>query len=145
MRQPLVIVGRLGLAVVFLWAGVAKLRDPWMVFAMQMDAMHIFPEASITFLARTMPWVEVILGFLLVAGIKMRYVAPVATFMLAVFFTVVTILYFRGFQGDCGCFGPGEQLGPKTIARDGALVILAIWVTWQVFRPPTGRRLLQYK
>ena len=126
--------GRLALAAIFLWAGIAKLREPWMLFAMQLDAMHIFPDASITFFARTMPWFEVVLGVLLVVGIQMRYVASAATALLVVFFTVVTILYMRGFQGDCGCFGPGEQLGPKTLARDAALVLLAMWVTWEAFR-----------
>jgi uncharacterized membrane protein YphA (DoxX/SURF4 family) len=134
MRRALLIAGRLALAAIFLWAGIAKLREPWMLFAMQLDSMHIFPDASITFFARTMPWLEVILGVLLVVGIQMRYVASAATALLVVFFTVVTMLYMRGFQGDCGCFGPGEQLGPKTLARDLALVLLAMWVTWEAFR-----------
>ncbi len=134
MRRALLIVARLALAAIFLWAGIAKLREPWMLFAMQLDSMHIFPDASITFFARTMPWIEVMLGLLLIAGIQMRYVASAATALLAVFFTVVTILYLRGFQGDCGCFGPGEQLGPKTLVRDAMLVLLAIWVTWESVR-----------
>jgi uncharacterized membrane protein YphA (DoxX/SURF4 family) len=134
MRRALLIAGRLVLAAVFLWAGIAKLREPWMLFAMQLDAMHIFPDASITFFARTVPWLEVVLGVLLIVGIQIRYVASAATALLVVFFTVVTILYMRGFQGDCGCFGPGEQLGPKTLARDAALVLLAMWVTWETFR-----------
>jgi uncharacterized membrane protein YphA (DoxX/SURF4 family) len=134
MRRGLLIVGRLALAAVFLWAAYAKLRDPWMIFAMEIDAMHIVPNSMVEFLARTMPWFELLLGVLLVVGIQMRYVASVATALLAVFFTTLLVLYLRGFQGDCGCFGPGEQLGPKTLARDGALLALSIWVTWQAFR-----------
>jgi putative oxidoreductase len=134
MRRWLLILGRLTLAAVFLWAAYAKLRDPWMIFAMEIDAMHIVPDRMVEFLARTMPWFELLLGVLLVAGIKMRYVASVATALLAVFFATLLVLYLRGFQGDCGCFGPGEQLGPKTLARDGALLALSIWVTWQAFR-----------
>ena len=52
----------------------------------------------------------------------------------ASFFSMLLFLYLRGFQGDCGCFGPGEQLGPKTLARDGTLVALSVWVTWEAFR-----------
>lgn len=134
MRSALWIVGRLALAVVFLWAGIAKLLEPWMLFAMQMDAMHVFPDASITFLARTLPWFEVAIGVLLAGGVKLRYVASAATAVLLIFFAIVTILYLRGFQGDCGCFGVGEQLGPKTLLRDGSLVALSWWVTWEAFR-----------
>lgn len=140
MRGVLLILGRLVLAAIFLWAAIAKLRDPWMLFAMTLDAMHILPEASVSFVARTLPWFELLLALLLFAGIKLRYVAPVVTALLIAFFSVMMVLYLRGFQGDCGCFGPGEQLGPKTLLRDGALVVLSMWVTWAAFRAQWLRR-----
>jgi uncharacterized membrane protein YphA (DoxX/SURF4 family) len=139
MQRGALILGRIALAAVFLWAAYTKLRDPWMIFAMEIDAMHIVPGAAVEFLARTMPWFELLLGVLLVIGIEMRYVASVATALLAVFFVTLLVLYLRGFQGDCGCFGPGEQLGPKTLARDGALLALSTWVTWQAFRKSERR------
>lgn len=131
------IVARLALAGVFDWAAYTKLRDPWMIFAMEIDAMHIVPGAMVEFLARSMPWLELLIGVLLLLGIQTRVAASVATALLGVFFTTLLVLYLRGFQGDCGCFGAGEQLGPKTLARDGALLALSIWVTWHAFR---GRR-----
>ena len=134
MVRVIAIIARLALATVFLWAAYTKLRDPWMIFAMEIDAMHVVPGASVEWIARTMPWFELLIGVLLVIGIQTRYVASAATALLGFFFTLLLILYMRGFQGDCGCFGPGEQLGPKTLARDGVLVALSIWVTWQAFR-----------
>ena len=135
MYRLLLILGRLALAAIFLWAAYAKLRDPWVVFAIEIDAMQMVPHATAEFVARTLPWFELLLGVLLVTGLQLRYVASAATALLAVFFTTLVILYLRGFQGDCGCFGPGEQLGPKTLARDGALLALSVWITWQAFRP----------
>jgi uncharacterized membrane protein YphA (DoxX/SURF4 family) len=105
-----------------------------MVFAMEIDAMHIVPAAMLEPVARTMPLFELLLGVLLVIGIQTRHVASVATVVLLGFFGILVFLYLKGFQGDCGCFGPGEQLGPKTLARDGALVALSLWVTWEAFR-----------
>jgi putative oxidoreductase len=139
--RVLAILGRLALAGVFLWAAIAKLRDPWVLFAMQLDTMHVLPESAVSFVARTLPWFELLLGVLLLAGFKMRYVGSVATCLLVAFFSVMLVLYLRGFQGDCGCFGPGEQLGPKTLARDGALLLLSGWVTFDAFRrtAPAGR------
>jgi uncharacterized membrane protein YphA (DoxX/SURF4 family) len=134
MRRGLLICGRLALAAVFLWAAYTKLRDPWMIFAMEIDAMHIVPAALVEPVARTLPWFELLLGVLLVIGIQTRYVASAASVLLVGFFGMLLLLYSRGFQGDCGCFGPGEQLGPKTLARDGVLVALSIWVTWEAFR-----------
>jgi uncharacterized membrane protein YphA (DoxX/SURF4 family) len=134
MHRMVAIVGRLVLAAVFLYAAYTKLRDPWMIFAMEIDAMHIVPGTMVEAVARTMPWFELALGVLLLIGIQTRYIASVATVLLASFFGMLLFLYLRGFQGDCGCFGPGEQLGPKTLARDGALVLLSVWVTWEAFR-----------
>ena len=134
MRRVALIVARIALAAVFLWAAYTKLRDPWMMFAMEIDAMHVVPGGMVEFVARSMPWLELLLGVLLLIGSQMRFVASAATALLATFLSVMVILYLRGFQGDCGCFGPGEQLGPKTLARDGALVILAAWVTFAAFR-----------
>jgi uncharacterized membrane protein YphA (DoxX/SURF4 family) len=136
MRRALVFAGRIALALVFLWAAIAKLHDPWELFAMDLDSMHVLPAAWVTFVARTLPWFELLLGILLAVGIRMKYVASAATALLGVFFTVMVWLYLRGFQGDCGCFGPGEQLGPKTLARDAALLLLSVWVTWEAFKRP---------
>jgi uncharacterized membrane protein YphA (DoxX/SURF4 family) len=134
MARAIAIIARLALGAVFLWAAYTKLRDPWMIFAMEIDAMHVVPSATVEPIARTMPWFELLIGVLLVIGIQTRYVASAATALLGFFFTLLLVLYLRGFQGDCGCFGPGEQLGPKTLARDGVLVALSVWVTWQAFR-----------
>ena len=136
MYRVMFIAARLALAAVFHWAAYTKLRDPWVIFAMEIDAMHIVPGAMVEFLARSMPWLELLVGVLLLLGIQTRVAASVATALLAVFFTTLLVLYLRGFQGDCGCFGPGEQLGPKTLARDGALLALSIWVTWHAFQRP---------
>lgn len=134
MRRWFVLAGRLVLAVVFLWAAIAKLKDPWMIFAMELDQMHVLPAQSVEFVARTLPWFELALGVLLVVGIWTRYTASLATALLVGFFVTMLVLYVRGFQGDCGCFGPGDQLGPKTLARDGALLALSAWVTWEAFQ-----------
>jgi hypothetical protein len=46
--------------------------------------------------------------------------------LLGVFFTLMIVSFARGLTIDCGCFGPGEALGPKTLLRDGTLLLLAI-------------------
>ena len=139
MKRVVLIVARLALAGVFLWAAIAKLRDPWMIFAMELDNMHVLPASMVEFVARTMPAFELLLGLLLVVGVKLRYVATIATALTVVFFSILLVLYLRGFQGDCGCFGPGEQLGPKTLIRDFSLVLLSAWVTWEAFRRRVAR------
>ena len=134
LRRTLVILARLVLAAVFLVAAIIKLRQPWLLFAASIDTMQLLPEPAVLFVARVLPWTELLLGLLLLFGIKMRYVAPFATGLLLIFFSVMVKSYLSGLEIDCGCFGPGEALGPKTLARDGALLAISAWVTFQTFR-----------
>lgn len=134
LRRVLVILARLVLAAVFLVAAVIKLRQPWLLFAASIDTMQLLPEPAVLLVARVLPWTELLLGVLLLFGAKMRYAAPVATGLLLIFFSVMVKSYLSGLEIDCGCFGPGEALGPKTLARDGALLAMSAWVTFEAFR-----------
>jgi uncharacterized membrane protein YphA (DoxX/SURF4 family) len=134
MRRILIILARLALAAVFLVAAIVKLRQPWLLFAASIDSWQILPAAGVLFVARVLPWTELLLGILLLLGIKMRYVAPFATGLLLIFFSFMVKAYLSGLEIDCGCFGPGEALGPKTLARDGAMLAVSAWVTFESFR-----------
>jgi membrane protease YdiL (CAAX protease family) len=67
------------------------------------------------------------------SGIALRYSALVTSLLLGVFFGVMVRSYFLGLEINCGCFGPGERLGPMTLLRDGSLLALALGVTIGAF------------
>ena len=143
MRRALILVLRVGLGAVFLYAAYTKLRQPWMLFAMSINSYQILPEWAVTFLGRTLPWFELLLGALLIVGRPLRTTAASASALLALFFAVMLRSYHKGMSIDCGCFGFGEALGPKTLIRDGLLVVLALILTLLAFRqsrlsPPGG-------
>jgi uncharacterized membrane protein YphA (DoxX/SURF4 family) len=126
MRKYAVLLLRLLLGAVFVYAAYTKLRDPWAVFAMSIDSYKLLPEWGVIAVARTLPWFEMLLGVILIIGIALRYTSIAGAALLGFFFVLMAISYARGLQIDCGCFGPGEALGPKTLVRDGTLVMLAI-------------------
>ena len=126
MRKYAVLLLRLLLGAVFVYAAYTKLRDPWAVFAMSIDSYKLLPEWGVIAVARTLPWFEMLLGVVLIIGIALRYTSIAGAALLGFFFVLMAISYARGLQIDCGCFGPGEALGPKTLVRDGTLVMLAI-------------------
>lgn len=134
MTRYLTLVGRLVLGVVFLYAAYTKLRQPWLLFAMSIDAYKLLPEWAVLFAARIIPWIELVLGILLLAGFRLRYVATFASGLLLFFFAVMVRSYAKGMGIDCGCFGVGEALGPRTLARDGFLVALSIALAVGAFR-----------
>ena len=120
------LVLRLLLGAVFIYAAYTKLRQSWLLFALSIDSYQLLPEWAVFALARTLPWLELTLGILLIAGVALRYLSVVATAILGLFFAVMLVSYFRGAGIDCGCFGVGEALSVKTLLRDGVLLAAAI-------------------
>ncbi len=127
------------LAAIFLWAAYTKLRQPWLVFAMSIDTYQLLPESAVLFVARTLPWVELAIGLLLAAGGGLRYVAAAATALLGLFLGVMLHADGKGLGIDCGCFGVGEALSAKTLARDSGLVLCSIALTALAFRTHRAR------
>jgi putative oxidoreductase len=142
VRRPLMILLRIALGAIFLYAAYTKLREPWMIFAIAIDAYGILPEPAVLATARTLPWCELVLGAILLTGFGLRYAALAATVLLGAFFTVMLIAYRKGLAIDCACFGPGDIISLKTLARDGTLVAaaIALAVLSRVPHPPTPSR-----
>ena len=44
-------------------------------------------------------------------------------------FALMVRTYSLGLEINCGCFGPGEQLGKKSLLRDGSLLAFSLAVT----------------
>ncbi|MGC1107137.1 MAG: MauE/DoxX family redox-associated membrane protein [Candidatus Acidiferrales bacterium] len=149
----LLLLGRLGLAVIFLVAAYGKLRPQnaasWTLsslkitpaslglsmtfFAFEVDSYHMLPEWGANLVARTLPWAELALVILLLAGIGLRYVAAVTTLLLTALLAVVIRAYALHLVINCGCFGPNEKLDGWTLARDGSFVALGLAVTIGAF------------
>lgn len=136
------LLSRLVLGGIFGYAAWVKLREPWMLFAMSVDAYHVLPEWGVVAVARALPWLELTLAVLLVSGLWKRIAMPAASMLLAVFFGLMVRSYVRGEGISCGCFGPGEAISPITLLRDGALLAVSLFLTAHAFlsrRPkPSG-------
>ncbi len=127
------LIGRLALAGVFLVAGYIKFRQPWQLFAMQVDSYQMLSNRAVNVVAWGLPKFELLLGLLLLAGWQLRIVASVTAALLGGFFAVMVRTYALGLEINCGCFGPGEKLGTKTLIRDGSLLALALAVAVGAF------------
>ena len=127
---------RMLLGAVFVYAAYTKLRHSWLLFALSIDSYQLLPAWAVFTLARTLPLLELTLGVLLIAGVWLRYLSIVATAILGLFFSVMVISYFRGAGIDCGCFGVGEPLSAKTLARDGVLLAAAVALVAYTRRRP---------
>ncbi len=138
MKKGLLIAGRVILGAIFVVAAYLKLRDPWIEFAGELNAFELLPDWALEPIARTLPWAELALGVGLISGLLQRWFSLTASLLLTLFFSVMLRSYLAGLKIDCGCFGPGDALGPKTLVRDFSMLVLAVVVTVASFRMESG-------
>jgi uncharacterized membrane protein YphA (DoxX/SURF4 family) len=123
------IVLRIMLGLVFVYAAWTKLREPWHLFAMSVDAYGLLPSWAVIVVARTLPWAELLIGVFLISGWQLRIFAAAASLLLLGFFSVMVRSHIAGLQIDCGCFGGDDPISPRTLARDGSLLAASLLLT----------------
>ena len=131
-REWAATAARLLLAGVWAWAGVAKIGDP-AAAARAVRAYRLLPEWLAQGVGYGLPFLELTLAALLLAGLATRLAAVASAALLAVFLAGMVSAAARGLQIECGCFGGGGDLaaGQSTaytweIVRDAALLLVAL-------------------
>jgi uncharacterized membrane protein YphA (DoxX/SURF4 family)/thiol-disulfide isomerase/thioredoxin len=122
----IVLALRIVLAIVFLTAGIGKLRD----LAGSRRAMRDFgvPERFAGSVGTALPIVELVAGIALIFQPTARWGALVALLLLLAFIFGIARALARGEQPDCHCFGqihsaPASRL---TLVRNGVLAAFAV-------------------
>src|ERR1035438_4375526 len=87
------LVLRVALGAVFAYAAWLKLREPWEMFAMSIDAYGLLPYKAVVVVARTLPWAELLIGLALMVGRWLRVSAGAASLLLLVFFGLMVRAY----------------------------------------------------
>jgi uncharacterized membrane protein YphA (DoxX/SURF4 family) len=128
--RPWIIVAlRLTVAAFFMYAAIDKIAHPDR-FADVVWDYQILPEWSINFFAAILPWVEMTVGFTLIAGIWVPSAAGLATAMMLMFMAAVAVGLVRGNDAfHCGCFSTtqeGEGSGWDLLWRDGLMLAACV-------------------
>ncbi len=141
MKRWLLIAARLVLAGIFLYAGIAKLRDPWPQFAVAIDGFKMVPDNLLEPMARGLPWIEVAAGLGLLVNVLAPWAGIATTLMLVSFNIAGAWAYAKGLQVDCGCFGSGsaDPINALWFAEHGAMLALALAVTVGCFLMKSGK------
>ena len=146
-------VVRVGLAAVWLVAGGLKAADPAQTY-LAVQAYQVLPGGVVSSVAVVLPFIEIGLGLVLLAGVGTRLGAALSGLLLLVFMAGVAQAWGRGLRIDCGCFGGGGQVPADQtaygleLARDTGFLLLAGWLLVRpgsylgVDRVLTGRGLM---
>lgn len=100
---PLQLLCRLALGGIFIYASLDKIAHP-RAFAGIVANYAILPDWLVTLPALALPWLELLAGLLLVAGIWTRSAAAVLSLLLLAFMLVLAFNALRGIDLSCGCF-----------------------------------------
>jgi len=126
-NKYLLLIIRLVLGFVFIYAAVTKISDP-NGFSQAIYNYKLLPLFLVNILAIILPWVELSAGFLLVFGVSVKENSAIISGLLLIFILAVLISFFRGLDIECGCFGTvdGSKVGLQKILENVGLLILGI-------------------
>jgi hypothetical protein len=122
VRDAVGVIAAVLLGAAFVIAGASKLaagRD-WRVQAAGLGA----PAWSVG----PLPWVELVLGAVLISNVSRRVAAIAGGVLLVLFSSLVLARLREGRHPPCACFGAwsARPLGAGHLVRNGALVGLSI-------------------
>lgn len=128
MKQKIMIVLRIALGIIFVYASIDKILHP-ADFAQAVYNYQILPNALINLTALILPMLELIIGLCLISGIWQQGAIVIVNFLLIVFMASLIFNLARGLNIHCGCFTakPGTIEGNEmvwSILRD--IIFLAM-------------------
>ena len=133
-KGPLVILCRLVLGGVFIYASLDKIANP-AEFAKAIGNYHVLPFGLENLLALFLPWLELLTGLLLIAGIMVDGATILIISMNIVFIFAISQALARGISIECGCFSVstegGSNIGFQTILRDFVYLIMGFIIFYR--------------
>ena len=119
LTHPLLsLVLRLYLSGVFIYASLHKINFP-AEFADNIAGYLIVPYWLVNPLAVFMPWLELVCGLFLLAGVRVRAASLLIGGMLIMFTLAVIVALVQDTPIGCGCFqSVGEAISWWTVLRD---------------------------
>ncbi len=105
-------LGRIIIALIFIWAGWSKLTDP-QSFANTISAYGLVPQGMLGVIAIGLPALEVLLGLgiLIDAPLSLEGI----TAMLMAFIAILWFGILKDISVDCGCFSANELKSQKSL------------------------------
>lgn len=115
---------RIGIAVLFLWAGATKAMDP-ASFAFAIDNYRLLPWPLTAGFALYLPWLEIVAAVAVLPRRTRSGALAILTGMCALFVIALGSALIRGLDISCGCFGADSNGGTGLSLLRATLLLLA--------------------
>ena len=134
----LYLVIRLLLGAMWVWASLDKIQDPAQ-FSRDIANYHVIPFGLENLSAIVVPWLELLIGMGLIAGVMVSGAALVSTGLMLLFIVLISQAILRGFNIECGCgLKEGQLVGWDKILEN----IVFLGASYLVLIRP--RKLLEF-
>ena len=125
-NKTLLVVFRLVLGGLFVYAGIVKVLDP-LDFAQNIRNYRLVGQALSFLAAVVLPWLEILAGVALAAGVWKRASALIITGLLVFFILLTLVTIARGLDVECGCFGAlSRKSGFGVILEDLGMLFMGL-------------------
>ena len=135
ISMTLYLCARIVLGIVFVYASYDKILHP-AAFAKIIYNYQILPDELINLSAIFLPWLEFIIGSLLITGVWLPGSVFIGNILLIIFFSAILYNKVRGLDISCGCFSTSEGVAPEStfyLLRDVSFVVIAVYLFIKVF------------
>lgn len=121
LPEPVGVLSGTVIGVVFVAAGASKLSalTEWRASATDMRVPVV--------VSALVPWLEVMLGALVIARIGLPWTGWAVVVVLAVFTAAIVRQLLAGYRPGCGCFGQRSvaPIGARHVVRNVVLMVVA--------------------
>lgn len=125
-NRAVLLVFRLVLGGLFVYAGAVKALEP-LDFAQNIRNYQLVGQSLSFIAALVLPWLEILAGVFLIAGVWKRGAALVISGLLVFFIALTVATMIRGLDVDCGCFGAiDRKAGLSVILEDLAMLYIGL-------------------
>ena len=136
-RRASLILLRLFLGVIFVYASFDKLLRP-AAFAELIYNYQILPDPLINIASIFLPWLELLLGLLLIFGFWLPGAVLICNSLFLIFFATLIFNSARGLDIDCGCFSVSTAASSGGhmlwyLLRDGFFLLLGLCLFFSTF------------
>jgi uncharacterized membrane protein YphA (DoxX/SURF4 family) len=135
-NKTLLLVFRLALGGLFVYAGVVKVLDP-LDFAQNIRNYRLVGQSLSFIAAVVLPWLEILAGVALAAGIWKRASALIVSGLLVFFIALTLVTIARGLDVECGCFGAlSRKSGFGVILEDLGMLFMGLCLLFAPAKRP---------
>ena len=121
-------VYRFAVGITFIISGASKLPER-AAFVDEVAEFELLPDALARVYGTALPWVEIIIGSLLVIGLVSRIAAGIGILTALSLVIANSVVLYRGINMECGCFGDLAELQTRdAIIIDVLLLIFSFLI-----------------